>query len=468
MQKIGIKARIKNMDRTLVKEAIKKIGKEVQLSGWVDSYRDHGKLVFIDLRDRSGIIQVVGSKKLAEFRNEDIVEIVGKVKKRPSSMVNKNILTGTVEIEAEKVNIISKAAELPFDIGEKKLNLQLPTLLDYRPLSLRHPSQKSIFKIQEKIVQSFRQYLTDNDFTEIFCPTITATATEGGAELFKINYFDYDAYLAQSPQFYKQIGVGVFERVFTIAHAYRAEPSITTRHITEYVGLDAEMGFINSWEDIYKLADDLLKFIFKKLREYDKKLDLPKTVKETPVLKLREALEIIYKRTKKDNRKEPDLSPEDEREICRWALEEKGSDLVIITHYPTDKRPMYTYPDPKDPKNTLSFDILGKGVEWITGGQRINDYKQLLNSIKGRGYNPDNFSFYLQAFKYGMPPEGGFCLGLERITQNVLGLSNVREASLFPRDLERVDVPLSKFGKERGKKDDSLLEKIVKIVDDEE
>jgi len=464
------------MERILIKDTLDKIGKKVQLSGWVDSYRDHGKLIFIDLRDRSGIIQVVGDKKLGELRNEDVISVVGKIKKRPSLMVNKDLPTGKIEIQVEKLSFVSKAAELPFDIGGKELSLQLPTLLDYRPLTLRHFSQKAIFKLQEKIIQSFRDFLKEKDFTEIFCPTITATATEGGAELFKVNYFDYSVYLTQSPQFYKQIAIGAFERVFTIAHAYRAEPSITTRHMTEYIGLDAEMAFIKSWQDIYKLTDELLKFIFKEVEKIKpeieklrgKKFEVPKTVKKTPVLKLKKAQEIIYKRTKRDNRHEPDLSPEDEKEICLWAKEEKGSDLIIITHYPTSKRPMYTYPDPKDPKHTLSFDILCKGMEWITGGQRINDYQQLLKSIKNRGYNSENFSFYLQAFKYGMPPEGGFCLGLERITQNILGLNNVRQASLFPRDLERVDVSLSKIKKERGKKDDSLLEKIVKIVDDEE
>jgi len=476
LQKKFLKARIKKMERILIKEAVKKVGKEVCLSGWVDAYRDHGKLVFIDLRDRSGVMQVVGDKKLGELRNEDVISVVGKIRKRPSSMINKDLPTGEVELSIEKLNILSKAAELPFDIGSEELSVQLPTLLDYRPLTLRHSSQKAIFKVQEKIIESFRNFLKEKDFTEIFCPTITVTATEGGAELFKVNYFDYDAFLTQSPQFYKQIAIGAFERVFTIAHAYRAEPSITTRHMTEYIGLDAEMAFIESWQDIYQLADEVLKFIFQEVEKIKpeieklrgKKFEVPKTVEETPILKLKEALEIIYKRTKRDNRQEPDLSPEDEREICLWAKEEKDSDLIIITHYPTEKRPMYTYPDPKDPKHTLSFDILGKGVEWVTGGQRINDYQQLLKSIKGRGYNPDNFSFYLQAFKYGLPPEGGFCMGLERITQNILGLSNVREASLFPRDLERVDISLSKVKKERSKKDDSLFEKIVKIVDDEE
>lgn len=443
-----------NMERTLAIETIKKIGQKVRLCGWVNRRRDHGKLVFIDLRDRSGIIQIVGGSELGELRPQYAIEIIGVVKKRPKEMINRGLETGELEISVEKIKILSKAAELPFDIGDE-LKVQLPTLLNYRPLTIRHPSQRAIFKTQEIITQSFREFLTNKGFTEIFCPTVTATATEGGADLFPIKYFDYEAFLAQSPQFYKQIAVGAFERVFTIAHAYRAEPSTTTRHLTEYIGLDVEMGFIDSWEEVYLTADKLLKHIFREiekrreeinlLRGKGKEIKIPKYVEKTPILKLREAQEIIYKRTKRDNRREPDLQPADEEEICRWAKEQNKSDLVIITHYPTEKRPMYTFPDPKDPKYALSFDILGMGTEWVTGSQRINDYQQLCKSIKNRGYNPESFSFYLQAFKYGMPPEGGFCLGLERITQNILGLANIRQASLFPRDMKRIDIDLSRL-----------------------
>ncbi len=440
------------MERTLVAQTPEKIGQKVRLCGWVNTRRDHGKMVFLDLRDRSGLVQLVGDEKLGNLRPEDVIEVEGLVKKRPPKMVNEKIATGKIEVEVELLKILSKAAELPFDMGGE-LKVQLPTLLDFRPLTLRHPSQKAIFKVQEKIAQTFREFLNKEGFTEVFCPTITATATEGGAELFKVDYFGHEAFLAQSPQFYKQICVGVFERVFTLAHAYRAEPSLTTRHLTEYVGLDVEMGFIDSWQDIYQTADSLLKLIFSELQKIKPEIDalrgkgremiIPQTIEETPVLKLREAQEIIFKRTKRDNRQEPDLEPSDEEEICRWAREEKKSDLVIVTHYPTKKRPMYTYPDPENPEYTYSFDLLGMGVEWVTGGQRINDYQQLYESIKNRGYNPDNFNFYLQAFKYGMPPEGGFCLGLERITQQLLGLENIRQASLFPRDLSRVDIKLA-------------------------
>ncbi len=438
------------MQRTLALETLKKINKEVLLKGWVATRRDHGKIVFIDLRDRSGIIQLVSDKKIGSLHPQDVIEIKGMVKKRPPKLVNKDLNTGEVEVQAKEIKVLQKAAELPFDMGGPELKVELPTLLDNRSLTLRHPKIAAVFKVQAVILKTFRETLQKQDFAEISVPTIVASATEGGSEVFPISYFDHQAFLAQSPQFYKQIMVGVFERVFTVAHAYRAEPSVTTRHMTEYVGLDAEMGFINDWTEVLEMAESVVKKIFQKVKEecfselnfYG--ASIPQTIEKTPRLKLKEALEIIYKRTKRDHRSEPDLDPEDEREICRWAKEEKGSELVFITHYPTKKRPMYTYPDPKDPDYTLSFDLLGRGVEWITGSQRINNYKQLVSNIKKWGCKPSDFEVpYLQAFRYGMPPEGGFCLGLERITQNILGLANVREATLFPRDMSRIDIRLT-------------------------
>ncbi len=441
------------MERTLAAETIKKIGKKVRLCGWVNARRAHGKLVFVDLRDRSGIIQLVGEKKLGKLRISDVIDVQGKVRKRPANLVNPKLLTGKIEAEVKKLKILSAAQDLPFDTGGEDLKVSLPTLFDYRALSLRHPKVRAIFKVQETIITAFREILKKEGFTEIQVPTIVPSVTEGGAQVFKIKYFDKEAFLAQSPQLYKQIMVGVFERVFTLAHAYRAEPSITTRHMTEYLGLDAEMGFIDSFEEIIEMVEKVVRFIFQKIAEERKeelklfKATLPKLSQKIPRLKMREAQEIIYRRTGRDNRKESDLEPEDEREICRWALEKYGSELIFITHYPTKKRPFYTYPDPKDPEYTCSFDLLGRGVEWVTGGQRINDYQTLVDHIKKWGNKPEDFELYLQAFKYGMPPEGGFCLGAERMTMQVLGLENIREASLFPRDMERIDVRLAKIKK---------------------
>jgi len=437
------------MERTLISQAPQKIGQEVILKGWVNTRRDHGKIVFIDLRDRTGIIQVVGGDDLKQLRPEWAVEIKGLVKQRPEKMVNPNLETGKVEVELKEIKILAQAEELPFDTGTEELKVELPTLLDYRGLTLRHPKIKAIFKVQEEIIDSFRRTLKEFDFTEFQAPTIVPVATEGGSEIFPIQYFDHKAYLGQSPQLYKQMMVGVFERVFTVTKAYRAEPSVTTRHICEYISLDAELGFIDSYDNLMEIVELVFRGMFDGLKKNCPKelalfkVELPKIFNKIPQIKMREAQEIIFQRTGRDNRQEPDLMPDDEKEICKWALEEKNSDLIFITHFPTKKRPFYTYPDPKDPEYTLSFDLLGKGLEWVTGGQRINDYNRLVKNIKARGNKPEDFKLYLQAFEYGMPPEGGFALGAERITMQVLGLNNVREASLFPRDMERIDFKLS-------------------------
>jgi nondiscriminating aspartyl-tRNA synthetase len=449
------------MERTLTLQAVDKIGKRIRLCGWVNARRDHGQLVFVDLRDRSGLIQIVGGKDLSQLRPEWVVEIEGLVKKRPANLINSKLPTGKIEVEAQKVAVLAKAEELPFDTGGEELKISLPTLLDYRALSLRHPRNQAIFRVEETVIAAFRETLTSEGFTEIQVPTVVPTITEGGAQVFKIKYFDKEAFLAQSPQLYKQIMVGIFERVFTLAHAYRAEPSITTRHLTEYTGLDAEMGFIDSFEELMVMVEKVIRQIFWKVAKERKKelkvfkASLPKLAAPIPCLKMRQAQEIIFQRTGRDNRQEPDLQPEDEKEICRYALEKFDSELIFITHYPTKKRPFYTYPDPKDPTYTCSFDLLGRGLEWVTGGQRINNYQQLIEHVKKWGNQPEDFDLYLQAFKYGMPPEGGFCLGAERITMQILGLENIRQASLFPRDMERIDVRLSKIKtpkKEKGKK----------------
>jgi len=438
------------MKRILTKECPQQIGEKVLIKGWVNSVRSYGKLAFADIRDRSGLIQVVGGSDLGALKIESVVEITGTVRSRSEKYFNDKIFTGKIELEAEAINVLSKAQELPFDLHQPDLNVSLPVLLDNRSLSLRNKKVQDVFKVQSTIVEAFRKYLTENDFTEIFIPTIVAGSTEGGSEVFPIDYFGHKAYLAQSPQLYKQVLTSIFERVFTVAHAYRAEPSVTTRHLTEYVGLDVEMGFIDSWLDVVKMADSVVKAIFQAVSEKHQDIldeygiTIPKTVENTPMIKLKDALELIYKRTGRDIRNEPDMDPEGEREICRWALEEHNSDLVFITHFYTKKRAWYSYSNPENPEETLTMDLIGRGVEWISGGQRIHDYDQLQEKIKSRGQDPLDFETpYGQAFKFGMPPEGGFAIGLERITQNILGLENVRQASLFPRDMERVDSRLS-------------------------
>lgn len=468
------------MERVFIKECSKQIGKKVYIAGWIDTIRKHGKLIFIDLRDKTGLLQVIINAQFSpvafdtaakKLKNEFIIEILGTVKERPKELVNKNSPTGNIEFEAEKIEVLAKSETLPFDIGKEKLELNLETLLNHRSLALRHSKIRAIFLVQETIVQSFRKTLKELGFTEFQAPTIVPTATEGGANVFPIKYYNYNAYLAQSPQLYKQIMVSIFERVFTLAHAYRAEPSITTRHLSEYVGLDAEMGFINDFNDVMDIVETVVKNIFKDVaKEKNAELRLfnasvPDVKEIIPRIKLREAQEVIYKRVNRDHRQEPDLDPEDEREICKYTKEKYGSDLVFVTHYPTKKRPFYTYPDPKDPEYTLSFDLLGRGVEWVTGGQRINDYKQLVENIKKWGNDPRDFEMYLQAFRYGMPKEGGFCFGLERVTQLILGLGNVREASLFPRDMERVDIRLNTLAQKPGIKNQDAFNKLKSFLD---
>lgn len=436
------------MERTLICETPKMVGQKVKVAGFVHVVRAHGKIAFADITDRSGVLQVVGGEDLAALRPQYAVEIEGSVNARPEKMVNNKIKTGTVELAAEKVTVLSKSEEMPFDMGGEELNLELPTLLDYRTLTLRHPKIKEIFKVQAAVLEGFREAAKELGCTEVTVPTISASATEGGAEVFMVDYYGHSAYMTQSPQLYKQMVIPSMERVFTIAKAYRAEPSVTTRHLSEATQMDCELGFVNFEEllDALELVGSkTLKYVEEKCEKILTDYDVPKIKipSKIPRLTMREAQKLILERTGVDHTKEKDLDPEDEKEICKWALEEKDSDLVTITHYPTKKRAFYTAPDPKDPEYSLSYDLLFRGLEILSGSQRVSDYNELVSAIKDRGMDPANFEMYLQAFKYGMPPEGGFSFGLERITMKILELKNVREASLFPRDMERVDFRFS-------------------------
>lgn len=442
------------MKRTLVKDCLQKIGDKVKLCGWVSTIRDHGKITFVDLRDRSGIIQCVG-QRLPGISVESVVEITGKVKKRPEKLINPKLNTGSIELEIAELKVISKSDELPFDMGGEDLNVELPTLLDWRALTLRDKKQQAIFKVQEVVIDSFRKALQAKDFFEFQAPSVISSAPEGGAEIFEIKYFGHKAYLAQSPQLYKSLLVSVFERVFSVNKVFRAEPSVTTRHLTEVVSLDAEFGFIKDYLEVKEMAEYTIKYILDDVAKNCKKelalwkATIPLVPDTIPIIKLREAQEIILKRTGRDPRQEKDLAPEDEREICRWSKEVHGSDLVFISHYPTKYRPFYTYPDPENPEYNQGFDLIGRGAEWLTGGRRIHDYKTLYQHAKEWEITPASIELYLQAFKYGMPPLGGFAFGAERITMYILGLKNIREASLFPRDMERVDFRFSSMKKQK-------------------
>ncbi len=448
-----------DLKRTLAKDTPQKVDSEILVQGWVHVRRDHGKLTFIDLRDRSGLVQVVFHPQVSEdahkvatgLRAEYAVSITGKVKKRPEHLVNAKIQSGTVEVEATSIEILAAAAPLPFDMGAEELNLELPTLLDHRALSLRHPKVQAIFKVQAVIIDAFREFMKSEEFFEFQAPSISPSVAEGGAEVFEVKYFEHKAYLSQSPQLYKQIVMSAFERVFSVNKIFRAEPSVTTRHLTEVVSLDAEMAFINSWEDVRDMAEATVRYIFEQLEKQCKKelamfgVALPSMIDKTPTLSLREAQEKIFKHSGRDVRQEKDLNPEDEREICAIIKEETGSDLVFVYGYPTKKKPFYVYPNPADPEYNEGMDLLCRGVEWLSGGRRINEYDQLLKHVKEWGMEPEKISMFLEAFKYGVPPEGGFAFGAERITMQILALQNVREAAMFPRDMERIDERFSSF-----------------------
>lgn len=441
------------MTRTLIRDLHEFVGKEVLVAGWVDVRRDHGKLVFIDLRDRSGILQMVALPNHDEahalsqtVRPEWVIEVTGVVNKRPEKMINKELGTGDIELEMLGVRVLSKAHELPF---EKDAEVNLDTLLDNRPLTLRNQRERDIFSVQSTIMDEYRQALRRRDFTEFQAPALVGSDAEGGAAVFKVEYFNNKkANLATSPQLYKEIMVGPFERAFTIAKIFRAEKSATTRHLSEITQMDFEMGFINNHLDVMEVLEAVIREtvtrvasehaqVFKRFN-----IEPPRASKPFPQLTLKAAQEILESRGVKA-RGESDMAPEHEREICKWALEVHDSDFVFITAFPTKIRAFYTYEEASEAPDSRGFDLLMRGLEINSGSQRIHEHDAMVARIAERGMNPDNFSFYLQAFKYGLPPHGGCSTGLERFTARMLDLPNVKEAVPFPRDMNRIDTLLS-------------------------
>lgn len=443
------------MERTLIGDLGNKKGEEATIKGWVSVRRDQGKMVFFDFRDRSGTVQGVVLPSSAaietakEIRNEYVVQVDGKVNARPEKNVNAKVQNGDIELEVTGLTILAKAEPLPFDMSLDGYNLDLTTELDHRALTLRHPRLQAIFKVQAAIIDSFREYMKSQGFFEFQAPTITPATAEGGAEVFQVQYFDKKAYLTQSPQLYKQIVMTAFERVFSVNKVFRAEPSATTRHITEFVSLDAEMAFIDSWRDVRDMSEETVRFILKTLSETCAKeiellgATLPVMLDTTPTFSLTEAQEKIQAKTGRTVVGEKDLSSQDEQDICDIVKEETGSDFVYIYGYPTKQKPFYVYPNPENPEFNEGMDLLCRGREWLSGGRRINDYAQLMDHVEKWGMDPKKIEMFLEAFRYGAPPEGGFALGVERMTMQILGLKNIREATLFPRDMNRIDLPLS-------------------------
>ncbi len=424
-------------------QAAKKVTENVTVSGRIIAVRDHGKIRFLDLQDYSGVIQVV-IKDPIDLAQQYTVEITGEVKLRPENLINPELETGNVELVATSLRILSRSQELPFDLSAHDLDLSIDTLLDHRPLTLRNIKQQSIFKVQSVIAKTFGSTLSSLGFTQIFTPKIVSTSTEGGANLFSLDYFGKKAYLAQSPQFYKQIMAGVLDRVYEISPVFRAEEHDTSRHVNEYTSLDLEMAYIKSFDEImaveeiflHNLIAELSKNCNKIFEEYQ--VDLPLLPKKIPTISLREAQLLIKKEFGRDNTSEPDLEPQDEKDLSAYFLENHKSDFVFVTHFPTSKRPFYAFPTVSDPNVTDSFDLIFRGVEITTGGQRIHVYEELVDKIKGRNLDPKNFDSYLEAFRYGMPPHGGLAIGLERLTAKFLNLDNVKKATLFPRDIKRI------------------------------
>ena len=441
------------MTRIMIDTLSSHVGETVLIKGIVDVVRDQGKMAFFDFRDRTGLVQgvVFGKPEVLETAkeasNESSVAVTGIVNKRPEKMVNHKILNGDIELEITAITILNKAESLPIELDSE---YGIEVRLDNRPLTLKSKRDRAVFKIQSEITRGYAEYLRSQGFTEFQAPKLVGGDAEGGAAVFKVPYFrDTTAYLASSPQFYKQILVGALERVFTFATAFRAEKSATTRHLSEYTSLDAEVGFIEDHYDLMKILTGFMRHLRAHLEvtctaEFATLgIELPKVPQEGetfPFMKLREAQALIKEKTGVDKTTEPDLEPEDERWLCEYANNELGSDYIFITHYPVSKRPFYTYEDEADPGFTKSFDLLFRGVEITTGGQRVHNYDNLIERIKLKNLDPEKFGFYLQAFKYGIPPHGGWGMGLERLTQKYCGLDNVKEATLFPRDINRIDV----------------------------
>lgn len=424
------------MERILIKNISEKEGQEVKLQGRVFNVRKLGSVNFVVLYDYTGMVQVVFETEI-EAGVQDSVQIIGTVKKEPRAK-------GGYEIQGTSIEIVSKSEETPFDMTKNDLNLQLTTLLDNRTVSLRHPKVKAIFSLYDLMLKAYETVMRTNGFTEVKTPKILEAASEGGANFFKIDYFDKQAFLAQSPQLYKQIMVGVFERVFEIGSTFRAEPHFTTRHVNEYISLDAEFGFIESFEDVMAMLNKCLKEMFemvgKEGAEYLKlhEVEMPVVPDKIPQVKLKDIKAIVKEKYGYEIPADTDIDPEGERLAGRWAKEEHDSDFLFITNYFWHDKPFYTMPSDEKQDETEGFDLIFRGMEIVTGSQRIHNYEMLIKNMKAKGVKGDGLESYLDTFKYGMPPHGGWGMGSERLIQQILGLGSIKEAILFPRDVKRL------------------------------
>lgn len=419
------------------------VGRHVRVEGWLHSLREMGGITFLVLRDGWGTLQAVTERaeeiaSLEDAGVESIIAIEGLVVSEPQA-------PGGAELHELQLQVLVPITEVPpVSLNKRKVTAHIGTLLDSAVVTNRHPARRALLRLEAGVMAGFRGTLQVRGFTEIQTPKIVASATESGANVFKLDYFGRPAYLAQSPQFYKQIMVGVFERVFEVGPVFRAEPHDTTRHINEYVSLDAEFGFIENHFTVMALLREVIAGILAILSEqYAADLDLlhvqmPAVPAEIPHIHFAAAQGLILRLHKVDVRGEPDLSPQDERWLGEWALKEFGSDFLFVTGYPMRKRPFYTHPDPQQPEYSNSFDLLFRGTELVTGGQRLHRYEDYLAALEKAQLPVEPFTSYLDAFKYGMPPHGGFAIGSERLLMQLTGVSNIKLATTFPRDINRL------------------------------
>lgn len=418
-------------------------GTTIILEGAVHSIRDMGEIAFVILRKREGLIQTVWEEgktdmELSEIREGDYIHVTGQIKDEERAPHGKEVRLSTIR------HLSHVSCPLPLPIDKWKLNTSLEAKLDRRSLSLRNIRERARFRIQEGIVRGFRDFLYEQGFTEIHTPKIGAKSAEGGANMFRLSYFHRPAVLQQSPQLYKQMMVGVFDRVFETGPVFRAEKHNTRRHLNEYTSLDFEMGYIHSFLDICAMETGFLQYTMHLLeKEYSKELKLLNItlpdVEKIPYVRFDEAKRLVSEKYNRKIRNPFDLEPEEEELIGKYFKEEYNADFVFVTHYPSKKRPFYAMDDPEDTRYTLSFDLLYHGLEITTGGQRIHDLSMLEEKIQEKGMTEEGLEQYLDAFRFGMPPHGGLGIGLERLTMQLLGEDNVREACLFPRDMSRLE-----------------------------
>ncbi len=426
------------MQRILSTQLPAYVGHTVTLAGWVHRRRMLKSVVFLILRDAAGLAQAVSAAPelralLDGLTEETVIEITGEVVRNPTAPAGVELVNPAVR------PLGPPAVPPPFDLYRPGLTAALPTQLDHASVALRHPVRAATLRVSAALVAGFRATLDAAGFVEVHTPKIVASATESGANVFAIDYFGRPAYLAQSPQFYKQLMVGVFERVYEVGPVFRAEPHDTTRHLAQYTSLDVEFGFITDHRDVMALLREVLAGTLAAVPERAAealatlRVDLPAVPARIPELHFTEALTIVGAAPD-----EPDLAPAHERALGEWARAEHGSDFLFVTGYPMAKRPFYTQPDPAAPTYANGFDLLFRGVELVTGGQRLHRYDDYLAALAARGEPIEPYESYLAGFRHGMPPHGGFAIGLERLVARLTGAANVREAAAFPRDLHRL------------------------------